>query len=158
MDFFIDIKIILTSFGAGTKTIVQVVYVSMVFNIIMLQIIIMHRILMNWLQLNTSQRLEEFSIPNELRLTNGGAANNWITIFSSNDDLYRLSNSEHWHSDGTCKLHSIWIFKSRSHFILMLCVDCAITFWTTLCFMRLYIWSYTSIDSLYGFRKIWNLI
>ncbi|CAF1234995.1 unnamed protein product [Rotaria sp. Silwood1] len=54
----------------------------------------------------------EIVIPDELQITNGGARfllydnqdpSRRLIILSSDDDLNRLSNSEHWHSDCTFK-------------------------------------------------------
>lgn len=56
----------------------------------------------------------EILIPDELKVTNGGDRfllydnernNHRIIILSSDDDLDRLSNSEHWYSDGTFKVN-----------------------------------------------------
>ena len=62
--------------------------------------------------------LSEIAIPDELKVTNGGnrfllydngdVANRMI-ILSAADDLDRLSNSEHWHSDGKFKVRMIKI-------------------------------------------------
>jgi len=55
---------------------------------------------------------EDIYIPDEFRLTNGGGrfllydnqdSKHRIIILSSDDDLDRLSNSEHWHRDGTSR-------------------------------------------------------
>jgi hypothetical protein len=55
----------------------------------------------------------DIKIPDELKLTNLGdqfllydneKADNRIIILSSNADLNRLSNSDHWHADGTFKV------------------------------------------------------
>ena len=65
------------------------------------------------LPLPKPRSLGDLIILDELRLTNGGArfllydngaADNRIIILSYDDDLDRLSNSEHWHSDGTFKV------------------------------------------------------
>ncbi len=60
----------------------------------------------------------EILIPDELKVTNGGERfllydnedpDHRMIILSSDDDLDRLSNSEHWHSDGTFKACLIMI-------------------------------------------------
>ena len=61
---------------------------------------------------------DETLFPDELKVTNG--VNRFLfydngkrmIILSSDDDLDRLSNSDHWHSDGTFKVHLIKIFVS----------------------------------------------
>jgi hypothetical protein len=60
-------------------------------------------------------------IPDELKVTNDGERfllydnedpDNRMIILSPDDDLDRLSNSEHWHSDGTSKACLIMITSS----------------------------------------------
>jgi hypothetical protein len=67
----------------------------------------------NDIPLPRPQTYAEIVIPDELQITNGGARfllydnqdpNRRLIILSSDDDLDRLSNSEHWHSDGTFKV------------------------------------------------------
>lgn len=56
----------------------------------------------------------DIQIPEELKITNSGdrfllydngSVEHRMIILSSDADLDRLSNSEHWHSDGTYKVH-----------------------------------------------------
>ena len=62
--------------------------------------------------LPTPNSLTDIYIPEELRVTNtgdrfllydNGGSDQRIIILSSDEDLDRLSNSEHWHCDGTFK-------------------------------------------------------
>ncbi|CAF1483628.1 unnamed protein product, partial [Rotaria sordida] len=66
----------------------------------------------NNIPLPRPQTYAEIVIPDELQVTNAGARfllydnqdpNRRLIILSSDDDLDRLSNSEHWHSDSTFK-------------------------------------------------------
>jgi hypothetical protein len=67
----------------------------------------------NDIPLPRPQTYAEIVIPDKLQITNAGARfllyenqdpNRRLIILSSDDDLDRLSNSEHWHSDGTFKV------------------------------------------------------
>ena len=67
----------------------------------------------NDIPLPTPSSFESIVIPEQLKLTNTGDQfmlydneqnDNRIIIFSSMADLNRLSNSEHWHADGTFKV------------------------------------------------------
>jgi hypothetical protein len=67
----------------------------------------------NDIPLPRPQTFSEIVIPDELQITNGGARfmlydnkdpNRRLILLSSDDDLDRLSNSEHWHCDGTFKV------------------------------------------------------
>jgi hypothetical protein len=64
------------------------------------------------LPLSRPTSFSDILIPDELKLTNGGDRfllydnedpEHRMIILSSDDDLDRLSNSEHWHCDGTFK-------------------------------------------------------
>ncbi|CAF1311074.1 unnamed protein product [Rotaria sordida] len=66
--------------------------------------------------LPTPTSFSNICIPDELKITNGGSrfllydnqhTENRIIILSSDDDLDRLSNFDHWHNDGTFKLYTI---------------------------------------------------
>ncbi|CAF4679203.1 unnamed protein product, partial [Rotaria magnacalcarata] len=57
---------------------------------------------------------DDIMIPDGLKVTHGGgrfllydngSSSERIIILSSDDDLDCLSNSEHWHSDGTFKVY-----------------------------------------------------
>ncbi|CAF0775449.1 unnamed protein product [Adineta steineri] len=67
----------------------------------------------NDLPLPSPKSLSEIQIPDELKLTNGGQrfllydngdVDHRMVILSSDDDLDCLSNSDHWHCDGTFKM------------------------------------------------------
>ena len=67
----------------------------------------------NDIVLPPSRAYAEMVIPHELQITNVGVRfllydnqdpNRRLIILSSDDDLDRLSDSEHWHSDGTFKV------------------------------------------------------
>lgn len=68
----------------------------------------------NDIPLPRPQTYRDIVIPNELQVTNGGArfllhdnldSNKRLIVLSGDDDLDRLSNSEHWHCDGTFKVY-----------------------------------------------------
>ena len=67
----------------------------------------------NDLPLPTPKSFRDICIPDELKITNAGErfllydngdVDHRMIILSSDDDLDRLSNSEHWHCDGTFKV------------------------------------------------------
>ena len=75
----------------------------------------------NDIALPTPSSFGDIQIPAELQVTNGGARfllydnennNHRMIILSSDDDLDRLSNSGHWHCDGTFKVRSVRPFDS----------------------------------------------
>jgi hypothetical protein len=62
--------------------------------------------------------------PDELRVTNGGDrfllydnedSDHRIIILSSDDNLHRLPNSEHWHCDGAFKARLIMIISFQNN-------------------------------------------
>ncbi len=66
----------------------------------------------NNIPLSRPTSFNDIHIPDELKMTNGGDrfllydngdTEDRMIILSSDDDLDRLSNSGHWHSDGTFK-------------------------------------------------------
>jgi hypothetical protein len=70
----------------------------------------------NDIPLPRPEAFNEIFIPDVLKITNGGLRFllydnedpvNRMIILSSDDDLDQLSNSDHWHSDGTFKVHLI---------------------------------------------------
>jgi hypothetical protein len=74
----------------------------------------------NDIPLPRPQTFSEILIPDELQITNSGARfllydnhhpNRRLIILSSDDDLDRLSNSDHWHCDGTFKVCNISLLK-----------------------------------------------
>ena len=107
---------------------------------------------------------DEILIPDELKIINGGKrfllydngdSNNRILILSSDNDLDRLSNSDHWHSDGTFKVNLIYAISCIRYFVVKYFLDRPPpTIRTIVCSTWQCLWSNNTISLLYTCRKI----